>query len=110
MGRIRLKLPPFGDYEFETPHTGASLIMPILLPRDAMYELEFGWTSRNVDTGCLTGHLSAISCLMPPITPESDALVLGDKARLPMMDKHGYSVSAEAAQRRTEWAARGVYY
>lgn len=89
---------------------GRSLLLPIELAGGAMYSLEYEWVARDDENRRAAARLVRIECLMPPITPEADALKSGDAARLPMMDEYGFSASREAEQRRTEWAARGVHY
>lgn len=106
--KTRLKLPPFGPYETEWPWIGSTCDLAIELANGALYVLTF--TAAKGDPDRINADLSAIRCEMPPLTPEANNLERGDAARLPMMDRGGFSATLEAAQRRKEWAARGVTY
>ncbi|MPZ20145.1 MAG: hypothetical protein GEV06_19840 [Luteitalea sp.] len=104
----RLVFKPFGSVLVDV-RGGAGVEMPIELANGALYTLAFAAESVEED-GTIVCRLSAITNDMPPLTPEADPLKAGDNARMPMMDEFGYSATAEAEQRRKEWAARGVRY
>lgn len=48
--------------------------------------------------------LARVEESMPPLTPEADAMHNAG-ARLPMMDRFGYSAALESERRKQEWAA-----
>lgn len=80
---------------------GAHVDLALAFPGDAMYALTFSIVGREGDV--FIARRSRIRAIMPPITPQADALRNPD-ARLPMMDDYGFSAALEAKQRRTEWA------
>lgn len=106
---VDLALPPFGTYRTEIVSPAPRMSLCMELANGALYEWMFTFLDGTLATH-LVGRLSAIRCLMPPLTPEANPLERGDDARLPMMADGAFCAALEAEQRRTEWAARGVTY
>ena len=102
---VRVEHPRFGRrYECAG---GNSVIVPIELHGGAVYGLRFDITAHDGASDEFVARLSDVQSIMPPITPEADAL-RNPQARLPMMDRYGFSANAEATQRRKEWAAKRI--
>jgi hypothetical protein len=93
--KVRVKFPPFGEAVIEQIG-GRSVVMPIALKDDSVWDLEFDYTSVE-DDGTLVAQLSKITEVMPPITPQASGYGPEKRLREPW-------ASDEAALRRREWA------
>lgn len=80
---------------------GVEAVMPLTTADGAWYQAHYRYELRGSQWWSV---LKSIEEIMPALTPQADWRVLGDDARLHMMDEHGaMDFTAEAKQRRREW-------